>query len=509
MFRQAAGQITRNEGRKQQDSTRICSQERENVGCDRDETTASTWSLCAQVKMAGACWLLSAACGTSLWISDYNAAPSAVLPSHSMATPFGSLIAGVAMDRWGRRPVAIFGAGLFVIGWWVLAAAQNHATVIAGALINGYCKGHLMTVVMVLTVEFSDPSTRGTLVALVGVAFAVGCGLAGGLGLYLDRRIVSGLASLLPLVSLAAWFFLPESAVWLARKHRMIEARRTLRWVCGTGRENQAQVEHEDLMRRRRQDEEEDFRNSAGTSRPVLKKWRMLTSPTLHRPFFIGLILNVAQAVCGAYSLVPRFANCAKREDEFLVELLRVPALLAAALCLRRVGRRYLSVTSGLCSCACALTLGVLHYVQLNNNRPIPAQTNVIVTLFLALLYVESNSWGFSILSLLIPCELLPGKVRATLCGVIFAVHDIFVCIIYSIRCRICDVFGTYGMLWILAIASVLCTIFVYIFLPETKDRSCGEIQDHFRQRSDLRMAKKPHSQNIELNNEERSCEFV
>ena len=54
-----------------------------------------------------------------------------------------------------------------------------------------------------------------------------------GLGSILDWRVTSGIAGLLPLSAIFAFYFLPESAVWLVKKYRMIEARRTLLWLHG------------------------------------------------------------------------------------------------------------------------------------------------------------------------------------------------------------------------------------------------------------------------------------
>ncbi|KAJ9588205.1 hypothetical protein L9F63_018426, partial [Diploptera punctata] len=85
----------------------------------------------------------------------------------------------------------------------------------------------------VINVEFCDDKRRAQIMAASYIFVAVGCAVMYGLGLVLDWRITSGIAGLLPLSAVFAFYFVPESAVWLVRKYRMIEARRTLLWLYG------------------------------------------------------------------------------------------------------------------------------------------------------------------------------------------------------------------------------------------------------------------------------------
>jgi hypothetical protein len=68
---------------------------------------------------------------------------------------------------------------------------------------------------------------------------SVGIMVIGSLAAFMHWRIASGVAAVVTLASVFAFFFVTESPPWLVRKNRLEEATRALTWLWGPGRETQ------------------------------------------------------------------------------------------------------------------------------------------------------------------------------------------------------------------------------------------------------------------------------
>ncbi|KAF7275488.1 hypothetical protein GWI33_011670 [Rhynchophorus ferrugineus] len=60
---------------------------------------------------------------------------------HSAATPFGSLLSGVLMDRIGRKLVLQLASVPLVLGWVLISISENHAILLLGRVIAGLSSG--------------------------------------------------------------------------------------------------------------------------------------------------------------------------------------------------------------------------------------------------------------------------------------------------------------------------------------------------------------------------------
>jgi len=75
----------------------------------------------------------------------------------------GSLVAGWACDRAGRRRTIVLSAALFLAGSAVTAAANGYAALMAGQLVAGVACGFGLVVAPVYIAEISPANARGFL----------------------------------------------------------------------------------------------------------------------------------------------------------------------------------------------------------------------------------------------------------------------------------------------------------------------------------------------------------
>ncbi|MBE7635286.1 MFS transporter [Sneathiella sp. P13V-1] len=125
---------------------------------------------------------------------------------------FTQPFAGIAADRWGFRPVMIFGGVSYLIGMLTLANANSVTTILIGA---GVCVGVAMScasfaMTMSVTSRLVPPAVRSTALGMTSAAGSIGAILIAPYGQMLeisfDWRVAAyGFAVLAFLIIPAAW----------------------------------------------------------------------------------------------------------------------------------------------------------------------------------------------------------------------------------------------------------------------------------------------------------------
>nr|CAI5829236.1 unnamed protein product [Callosobruchus analis] len=152
---------------------------------------------------------------------------------HSAATPVGSLLSGIFMDRFGRKVAMQISSTPLIVGWLIIGLAQNHILLLVGRLVAGISAGLAAAAGQVFIGEISEPHLRGIFSSGPFASYSFGILLVYALGFLLHWREVAGLSAIPPVTALAIYFFLPESPVWLVRRGRIEEAKASMLWLRG------------------------------------------------------------------------------------------------------------------------------------------------------------------------------------------------------------------------------------------------------------------------------------
>ncbi|RZC37090.1 Sugar tr and/or MFS 1 domain containing protein, partial [Asbolus verrucosus] len=398
---------------------------------------------------------------------------------HSAATPFGSLLSGVLMDRCGRKLALQIASLPLIVGWMLIGLAPNHAVLLLGRLVAGLSAGLTAAAGQVLIGEISEPHLRGMFSSVPFASYSFGILLVYALGSLLPWRYVAGLSTILPTLAITVFFFLPESPVWLVRNNSPDKARKALLWLRG-GNAIQARNETEHLIER--------VELEVKTSKKAETKSEIFFRSEVIKPFIIINLFNLMQIMSGTYIIVFYAVDIlshinGEHIDHFMAAVLtacvRFVFSLIASLLLAMIGRRALAMTSGLGTAISALCLGTFLYPR---DNCFASSSDGHFAALCILLYVATNTVGFMILPGVMLGELFPAKIRGLAGGLTFMIFNFVLFAVAKAFPFVKSVVGMHGVFWIFGGSSLLASLFLYLMLPETKGKTLSQIEDYFQQ---------------------------
>lgn len=255
----------------------------------------------------------------------------------------------------------------------------------------------------------------------------------------------------------------------------------------------QAKDELNDLISRLRS--RDQYRHTSLVSQRITQTLRHFFKIRILKPFFIIHSFNVLQAFCGlgilTYYTVDVLSKTRKVGTEILddysatvvISGVRVVTVLASSFLMLKIGRRTIAMVSGIFSSASALCLAIV--LSLNNmesGSPISPQLEANITFTSILIYAGSMSFGFFALPSIMIGETQPSHVRGFACGYIYTMNDLLLGSVVKMYPWMLSNLQMHGLFLFFGISCVVCTTFVYLFLPETQGLTLQQIEDYFRQ---------------------------
>lgn len=396
----------------------------------------------------------------------------------SIATPFGSLLSGPLLDRWGRR-VALLALNLpGLVGWIVLATAKAGsgflAQVYAGRLLTGFSLGMASVPAAVYIAEVADQSLRGMLVTWTSIFISLGILLVYLLGSLFpeDWQVVAGLCAVFPVISSVVAWLLPESPVWLAGRGRTVEAEASFKRLRGV---NMPRHELDALMENRQAS------SRAVTLSDVLR-------PEVWKPLLILNTFFLFQQLSGVYVIVFYAIDIAHeagvQTDAYLLSVLigatRLLCTMAVSYATVRFGRRPLSLVSGVGMTACMGALTVYLYLGATALVWFPA--------IILILYILTSTVGFFTMPWAMLGELFPLRFRGLAGGITSCCAYMFSFAVIKVYPQMKHTLGSEGVFCFYGVTALLGTVFVWFWLPETQGKSLDEVELLFTKKQDSRM---------------------
>ncbi|WP_051899107.1 sugar porter family MFS transporter [Sciscionella sediminilitoris] len=376
----------------------------------------------------------------------------------------GALASGSLAVRFGRRPVALLAACVFVLGALGAALSADAWMLVGFRVVLGLGVGSASVIVPMYIAEIAPARIRGSLTSLNQLLIAVGILLSYIVNYLLAPaqawRWMIGLAGLPAVVLFIGMLFMPESPRWLVSKGRMEDAERTVQRLRSADELEEGRAELHAAVR--------DSQESLG--------WRALTGAWIRRALIIGIGLAVLQQFVGINTILyyaPSTLTQLGLGDSASIAaqmgngVIMVVATLVAVRYADRLGRRRLLLTG---SFGMAVSLGVLGVLTLIVGAS--GQWIAVVTIVCLAVYVAAfgATWG-PIMWVMLP-ELYPLHVRGPAEAVAscanwaanFVVSLVFPVVVVAI--------GQGTTMLIFACFGVVSFFFVRALVPETAGQS-------------------------------------
>ncbi|KAK7259755.1 hypothetical protein RIF29_25368 [Crotalaria pallida] len=407
-------------------------------------------------------------------ISNYCKFDSELLTSFTSSLYVAGLVtsplASYITRAFGRKPSIIAGGAAFLAGTAFGGAAFNIYMLIVGRLLLGVGVGFANQAVPLYLSEMAPPQLRGAINN--GFQFSIGIGalsanlinygtekIEGGWGWRMSLALAAVPASILTLGAL----FLPETPNSLIqRSHDHQKAKLMLQRIRGT---EDVQAELEDLTKA--------SSNSKTTEQPftiILKgRYRPQLVMSIAIPFFQQVTgINVIAFYAPLLFRTIGLGESASLLSAVMTGIVGTASTFISMLIVDKLGRRTLFIVGGIQMFASQCIVGGIMAAHLKDHGGL-SRGYAYVVLVMICIYVAGFGWSWGPLGWLVPSEIFPLEIRSAGQSITVAVSFLFTFIVaqtfLSMLCHFkSGIFFFFGG-WV-----VVMTMFVYYFLPETKD---------------------------------------
>jgi SP family arabinose:H+ symporter-like MFS transporter len=398
--------------------------------------------------------------------SDLQAevAASAVL----VGALLGAAGASIIGDRYGRKKSLMFSAVLFTISPLAAAAASTVPLFSAARLLGGLAIGLASVLTPVYIAEISPSKHRGALVSLnqLGIVIGILVALVAGWGLSSlgenSWRWMLAVAVVPSLIFFGGLFAIPESPRWLISKGRQSEAVRTLTRLVG---ERAAA---------------EEIRSVQTASAEEQGSWSEVFSGDMRKRLAVGGLLALFSQVTGVNAVLyygsviisehfPGQSAGMALASNVIIGTVNLIATLIAMIFLDRWGRRVILMTA---SGGMVLALSCL-VIGLNIPGAPPALMLVSI-----LFYVAFFAFGMGPGPWLIISEIFPTKVRGRAASIATSILWSGALLVTFTFLTLVNVLKLWGTFAVFGALSLICFLYVWKAVPETKGRTLEQIQE-------------------------------
>lgn len=395
---------------------------------------------------------------------------------HGVAGLAGTLMPSV-MQHKGRKFTFIGSSLLLTIGWFLAFIAMDIYTVIVSSIFLGLSSNCAAIINLVTVSEMLSPSYRSICLTLLSVHQTLGMVLVTLLGVCLSWRTVglilagiSIIASLLPIL----W---PESPSWLAYKGKFEECEQAFIWLRGTDEVDMRELQA--LIAAQKVPKSNQNRSTFQRICQLIKR-KDFYLPSIF--MFLVLLNFYSGGGVSIYMYSKTIIEISTGDSKIAVlgYIIAVCTLLLGC-CISLVMIKFFDTKTVLTrsAFACQVFLLICCLITYLKSVGIVPKDSLLFLYFLLAFKITCNS-GFNSLSFALAMELMPVKHR----GIGGALFNIFTSLLYVATVKpfpyVITNFGIIYTFLIFVFTSLICTILIVIYVPETKNRTLQEIEDYY-----------------------------
>ncbi|KAF7995623.1 hypothetical protein HCN44_006730 [Aphidius gifuensis] len=399
----------------------------------------------------------------------------------AIGTPIGCILSSFIMRK-GRRMSLLTTSTFSLIGWFLIYMSTNYENLIVGRIIGGIATGLASVPATVYTAEITESAWRSTVVTWSSIAIALGILIVYIFGYIIEDnwRLIALLCGLFPASAIILTLLsIPESPMWLRDHGRIDEAKIIIKKFRGIPKNCQitSEVTDELINTKQHQQSQHNYRKKSLVDN--IKKRSSL------QPFIIMLMYFFFQQFSGIFVIVYYAVDITTEAGmeinpfigAILIGFTRLIGAILVSCASKKWGRRVPSIVSGT---GMTIFMGILALYLFSKNQGCKINDQGVIPAICIMSYIFMSTIGFLCLPFAMVGEIYPAKVKDVLSGLTTCIAYIFSFISVKTYPGMINIMGKHGVFCFYALMSLLGTIFVILFLPETKGKTLNDIDQLF-----------------------------
>ncbi|XP_010533211.1 PREDICTED: sugar transport protein 10-like [Tarenaya hassleriana] len=399
-----------------------------------------------------------------------------------LAALAASFFAAMITRSKGRKVSMFIGGLAFLAGALINAFAVNVAMLIIGRLLLGVGVGFANQSTPVYLSEMAPAKIRGALNMGFQMAITIGILVANLINYGTSKmaqhgwRVSLGLAAVPAIVMVIGSFFLPDTPNSMLERGKYEEAREMLQKVRGT---TNVDEEFQDLC------------DAVEAAKKVEHPWKNIMQRRYRPqavfcfliPFFQQITgINVIMFYAPVLFKTLGFKDDASLMSAVITGIVNMLSTLVSIGVADRFGRRVLFLEGGIQMITCQFLVGSFigwkfGFQGAGTLTPVTAD---FILAFICI-YVAGFAWSWGPLGWLVPSEICPLEIRPAGQAMNVSVNMFFTFVIgqffLTLLCHM-----KFFLFYFFGIMVIIMTIFIYVFLPETKGVPIEEMGKVWRQ---------------------------
>uniref|UniRef100_A0AAG5D5T8 Major facilitator superfamily (MFS) profile domain-containing protein n=1 Tax=Anopheles atroparvus TaxID=41427 RepID=A0AAG5D5T8_ANOAO len=416
--------------------------------------------------------------------------------------PVGSVLSGIILEPLGRKRSMILVNIPHIIGWFMLYNAGSLEEMYTAAILLGLGVGFMEAPIVTYVGEICQPSIRGILTSCAGVAVMLGFFMVYLLGTVTTWRTTAAICASIPIATMIAICFVPETPMWLLSKDRADDALKSLQWLRGWVSPKAVEEEFQEMKRYSLNSAKCAIcvKTSVSTCQhPPLTEWMKLKELTRKRnlrPFVLVMLFFVFGQLSGLTGMrpylvqifqaygVPLDANWATVSTGLLGLLANIVCMVS----IKFVGKRRLALTSMAVTALSCISLSIYAFNTFpsgwtsfdihSGTSHVSSRGYIPMVLFFMLAFFTSV--GVLPVPWILLSEVFPFRNRSLACGITAALHYVMSFVTTKTYFNLESAFSLPGVILFYGLMGIIGLFFVYFFLPETEKRTLEDIELYF-----------------------------
>lgn len=331
---------------------------------------------------------------------------------------------------------------------------------------------------------------------MVGVTLNYALGSIGNNFFYYDIALVAvGIVALFEVLM----FWLPDTPRLLLSQGYVKEAEKVLKWLRGPNSDKSAE-EFKEIKQR-----------IIDTKHAKKRMWKSMVKKSTLVPFSYLLVVFLVKQLCGINAIAAFageiFVNAGVSNPRstaiYAVGVSNVVGILVSFLTSDRLGRKTLLIVSGILMAIGTTMLGIHFYItrpslcneyqSISNNTALASGLEYLsddgelcnshfgsLAIVSLIIYNFGFSMGWGPLPWVLVSEFMPLSVRGTAVGVCSVVSYMSSTVVVGFYLEYVNLVSFWLAIWTFSVISLAGSVFVLIFIPETKGKSLEAVERKF-----------------------------